>query len=111
MLEVVAHVAVAQLEQGGPGECRRRLELLVGVRTGGEVDADYARSPAPLAPVGGFGFLDEAVLGQGAQVVAAGGGALADLGRALSGGRRALELQAGEDAQPGRVTECSERCG
>jgi hypothetical protein len=112
VLEVLADVAVGQLEQRGPCQGRRRLELLVLVCAGGEVDADDARPPAALATVRCFRLFDEPVLGERAQVVAAGGRALADLGSALGRGRRALQLKPGKDAEPGRVPERTEGgCG
>src|SRR2546429_7381252 len=110
MLEVLAHVVVAELEQRRARERGGGLELLVGVRAGGEVDTHDARTPAPLASVVAGDRFDEAVLRERAQVVAARRCALAALGRALGGGRRALELKAGEDAEPGRGAEGSERC-
>ena len=109
--QVLAHGLVAQLEQRGACECRGRLELLVRVRAGVEVDARDPCVPAALAAVVAPHLLDEAVLCEGPQVIAARRGALAHLRRAFGGRGVAVELQPGEDPQARRVTERPERLG
>jgi hypothetical protein len=109
--EVLAHRLVAQLEQRGACERRGGLKLFVGVRAGVEVDADDACVPAAFATVDRCDLLDEAVLGERAQVVAAGRRALSDFRGALGRGRITVELEPREDPQAGRVPERAKRVG
>src|SRR6266446_6201970 len=66
---------------------------------------------AALAPVVACALLHEAVPCEGAQVVAARRGALADVRSALGRGRVAVQLQPGENSQSRRVSKRAQRGG
>jgi len=111
VLEVAAYVVVAQLEERSTCQRGSRLELLVGIGTGGEVNADDAGLPPPLASVVALDLLDEAMLGECPQVVAARRGALPDFVRALGRRRVALELEVAENPQSGGMAERAQSRG
>ena len=104
--EVVAHGVVAQLEQRGACERGCGLELLVALGAGVEVDARDRALPAALAAVVRRHLLDEAVLGERAQVVAAATTALSPTSAAHSVAVESpCELEVGEDPQARGVPE------
>src|SRR5581483_3457342 len=104
------------VRQRAPDALLRAREHLVAQNgrlepVGREFDARRTRAPGPLAAAARVAFLDEAPLGERAQVVAARRGALVDELRAFRRRRLADRVQMVEQREAGRMRESPHRAG